>query len=59
MVFCLANDNFIARLQVWTGIALGHHIDGFGGASRPDNIFAAFGIEEAGNLIARGFIARG
>ena len=58
MMFSLADDDFIARLKPRTCVALGHHIDGLGGAARPDNIFPAFGIYQPCDPIASGLIAR-
>ena len=57
MVLGDADDDFIARLQARACIALGHHIDGFGGTARPDDILAAWRVEPAGHLVACGFIA--
>ncbi|MNP60868.1 hypothetical protein D3C76_1559940 [compost metagenome] len=58
-MFRLADDDFVAWLEAWTGITLRHHINGFGGAPRPDNVFTAFGIKQLRDLIAGCFIARG
>ena len=58
-MFRLADDNLIARLKQRARVALGHHIDGLGGAARPDDIFPAFGIDQVRHAIACGFVARG
>ena len=58
-MFRFADDDLIARLQQRARIALGHHIDGLGRAARPDDIFSAFGVDQARHPIACGFIARG
>ena len=59
VMFRLADDDLIARLKQRARVALGHHIDGFGRAARPDDVFPAFGIDQARDLIACGFVARG
>ena len=59
VMFRLADDDLIARLKQRARVALGHHIDGFGRAARPDDVFPAFGIDQASDLIACGFVARG
>ena len=59
VMFRLADDDLIARLKQRARVALGHHIDGLGGAARPDDIFPAFGIDQVRHAIACGFVARG
>ena len=57
-MFCLADDDLVPRLQPRARIALRHHIDGLGCTSRPDDIFPAFGINQACDLVARGSVRR-
>jgi hypothetical protein len=57
MVLRFADDDFIAGPQARAKIALRHHIDGFGGAARPDDIFRGRGIQQRRHALAGIFIA--
>ena len=58
-MFRFADDNLIAGFQPRAHVALRHHINGFGGAARPDDIFAGWGIKQRRHAFARVFIAFG
>ena len=47
MMLRLADDDLIARLQAWASVALGNHINGLGGAPRPDDVLTAVSIDPA------------
>ena len=58
-MLCFADDNLIAGFQTRAHVALRHHINGFGGAARPDDILAGRGVEQRRHPFARVFIAFG
>src|SRR5476649_418234 len=56
MVFCLADNNFITRLQAWGQIALRNQVNRFGGATGPDDVVCPWCINQFRYPRARLFI---
>ena len=58
VVFRLADDDLIPGLQQRTRVTLRHHVNGLGGAPRPDDVLTAVSIDQARDLIPCGFVLR-
>ena len=50
VMFHMADENFVTRLEA-AGQAIGHHVDGLGGATGPDNLAGAVSVQERANLL--------
>ena len=55
VVFRFAHQDFIARLQARTQVALRHQVDRLGGAARPDDVVGRRCIDQLRHLAARSF----
>ena len=58
MMLGFADDDFIPGIQARACIALRHHIDGFGGAARPDDVLTRRSIKQRRHLIAGRLVTR-